>query len=98
MKINTSRENETLRISLQGRLDTVTAPELENELNHSLDGVKLLVLDLAQLEYISSAGLRVILCAQKTMTRQGQMKLCNVSTSLMEIFDLTGFSRILTIE
>ena len=79
-------------------MDTVTAPELEAVMKESLDGVKELLLDFTGLEYISSAGLRVLLAAQKTMNKQGEMKLTNVNESIMEVFDITGFADILTIE
>ena len=81
-----------------GRLDTTTAPQLEQELKAGLDGVTELVLDLAGLEYISSAGLRVLLSAQKAMTAKGAMTVKNVNETIMEIFEVTGFSDILTIE
>ncbi len=87
-----------LTIALNGRLDTTTAPELEKELKASLDGVTALVFDLEALEYISSAGLRVLLSTQKQMNRQGKMKLVHVGESVMEIFEVTGFTDILTIE
>ena len=87
-----------LTVTLTGRLDTTTAPELEKELKVSLDGVTELTFDLAALEYISSAGLRVLLSAQKTMNRQGTMKLTHVNETIMEIFEVTGFSDILTVE
>ena len=87
-----------LTVTLAGRLDTTTAPDLETELKASLDGVTDLTFDLAALEYISSAGLRVLLAAQKAMSGQGSMKLTHVSESIMEIFEVTGFSAILTIE
>ena len=90
-------KNETVRIALAGRLDTTTAPELEAELKDALDGVTTLTLDLEKLEYISSAGLRVLLSAQKTMNRQGEMKVIHVGETIMEIFEVTGFSDILTI-
>jgi len=84
--------------ALEGRLDTVTAPELEKELKASLEGLTALTFDFAKLEYISSAGLRVLLSAQKVMSKQGEMKLVNVNETIMEIFEVTGFSDILTIE
>ncbi len=87
-----------LTVALIGRLDTTTAPELEKELKASLDGITELTFDLAALEYISSAGLRVLLSAQKTMNRQGTMKLTHVNETIMEIFEVTGFSDILTVE
>ena len=94
--IKTQNGNE-LTLAVAGRVDTVTAPELEAELK-ALDGVTCLVLDLKELEYISSAGLRVLLSAQKRMNKQGEMKLRNVDKAIMEIFEVTGFSEILTIE
>ena len=93
-KINA--ESATLIVS--GRLDTQTAPELENELDSVLSGLKELTFDFANLEYVSSAGLRVILKAQKAMNTQGSMKLTGVNDSIMEVFDITGFLDILTIE
>ena len=87
-----------LLVGLEGRLDTVTAPSLENELKNSLDGVESLILDMAELQYISSAGLRVLLSAQKVMNRQGSMVVRNASEDVKEIFDVTGFSDILKIE
>ena len=87
-----------LKVFLEGRLDTTTAPQLEAELGSALSGVTALKFDLAKLEYISSAGLRVLLSAQKTMNKQGTMVITGVSTEVQEIFDVTGFSDILTIE
>ena len=87
-----------LSVALTGRLDTTTAPELEKELKASLDRVSALTIDMAALEYISSAGLRVLLSAQKTMNKQGEMKVVHVGETIMEIFEVTGFSDILTIE
>ncbi|MBR4231956.1 MAG: STAS domain-containing protein [Oscillospiraceae bacterium] len=98
LNITKEAENEKALFTLEGRLDTITAPELEKELKASLDGVKELTLDFEKLDYISSAGLRVLLAAQKTMTKQGQMKLTKVGEAVMDIFDVTGFSDILTIE
>ena len=91
-------ENDLLTVALTGRLDTITAPELEKELQGSLDSVKDLVLDFNGLEYISSAGLRVLLSAQKVMNKKGTMKVLHVNDTIMEIFEVTGFSDILTIE
>ena len=91
-------EKEVVFIALEGRLDTTTAPDLEKELKSSLEGVTSLTLDLEKLEYISSAGLRVLLAAQKTMNQQGEMKVIHVCETIMEIFEVTGFSDILTIE
>ena len=85
-------------MALEGRLDTTTAPQLEAELKASLDGTSSLVMDFAALDYISSAGLRVLLSAQKTMNKQGTMKIIHASEPIMEIFEVTGFSDILTIE
>ena len=85
-------------IVLSGRLDTVTAPQLEAELEKILSDSDALVLDMANLEYISSAGLRVILKAQKAMNTKGTIKLIHVGESIMEVFDITGFSDFLNIE
>lgn len=98
MNITKSIENGKVNMSVSGRLDTTTSPELENVLNECLDGAKELVLDFTDLEYISSAGLRVILKAQKTMNAQGSMVIRNVSEDIMDIFDITGFIDILTVE
>ncbi len=87
-----------LMLSLEGRLDTGTAPKLEAELKSSLGGVTELVLDFAGLEYISSAGLRVLLGAQKVMNRQGSMVIRNVNEVISEVFEVTGFVDILNIE
>ena len=86
-----------LTVALTGRLDTTTAPELEKELKENLDGVASLIIDTQALDYISSAGLRVLLSAQKIMSKQGEMKIAHVSETIMEIFEVTGFSDILTI-
>ncbi|MBR4393660.1 MAG: STAS domain-containing protein [Oscillospiraceae bacterium] len=98
LNIEKKRENDCLNVALEGRLDTTTAPQLEEELKNSLTDVKQLTLDFEKLEYISSAGLRVLLSAQKTMNKQGEMKLCNVNDIIQEIFEVTGFVDILTIE
>ncbi len=98
MRIEKNQEGEKLNLAVIGRLDTTTAPELEQELKESLEDVKELILDLAGLEYISSAGLRVLLAAQRRMNKQGSMKLVNVNELVMEVFEVTGFSTILTIE
>ncbi len=87
-----------LTVALKGRLDTLTAPQLEEELKADMDSVTALIFDLAELEYISSAGLRVLLSAQKTMNTKGSMVLRNVSEEIREIFEVTGFTDILTIE
>ena len=97
MTITKTAENGTLRIALEGRLDTNTAPQLEAELKTSLSGISELELDFSGLEYISSAGLRVLLAAQKTMSRQGKMTIRNVNETIMEVFEITGFVDILTI-
>ena len=98
LKVNRTVENEKVEISLEGDLDTVTAPEFEAELREVISGATSLVLDLEKLEYISSAGLRVLLIAQKAMNPQGEMKVVHVNDSIMDIFEVTGFSEILTIE
>jgi len=98
MTIEKKLNNEELTITLGGRLDTVTAPSLEEELKASLEGIKKLVLDFGALEYISSAGLRVLLMAQKTMNKQGSMVIRNVNETIAEVFEITGFADMLTIE
>ena len=98
MTIEKKIENGNVTIKVSGRLDTTTAPELDKVLDSSLEGTKELVFDMTNLEYISSAGLRVILKAQKAMNAQGSMKLTGVNDSIMEVFDITGFLDILTIE
>ena len=98
MMIYKEKNGSALSVALEGRLDTSTAPVLEKTLTGSLDGVSELTMDFAGLEYISSAGLRVLLAAQKAMNKQGSMKLKNVNETIMEIFEVTGFSDILTIE
>ena len=98
MTIEKKINGEELILVVSGRLDTQTAPELENELDAALPGLKELVFDMTNLEYVSSAGLRVILKAQKAMNAQGSMKLTGVNDSIMEVFDITGFLDILTIE
>lgn len=97
MTITKNEAGGALRIALTGRLDTNTAPQLETELKASLSGVTELDLDFSGLEYISSAGLRVLLAAQKAMNKQGKMTLRNVSESIMEVFEITGFVDILSI-
>ena len=98
MMIYKERKENALTVALEGRLDTSTAPALEKTLKGSLDGVNELTLDFAGLEYISSAGLRVLLSAQKIMNKQGEMKVAHVNETIMEIFEVTGFTDILTIE
>lgn len=97
MTINKSMNGTELVIALEGRLDTMTAPELEAELGKSLDGAESLVLDFSKLEYISSAGLRVLLSAHKTMSARGGMKITHVNEIVREVFEVTGFADILTI-
>lgn len=97
MEIIKKLEGKVLNIALEGRLDTVTAPSLEAELKQSLDGVEELVFDFEKLAYVSSAGLRVLLSAQKIMNKQGKMSLKNVCEEIYEVFEITGFSDILTI-
>ena len=87
-----------LTVTIVGRLDTTTAPQLEAEFKQSINGVEKLVLDFAALEYLSSAGLRVLLAAQKVMNKQGEMIIRNVNDTINEIFEVTGFIDILTIE
>ena len=98
MTIERKNENNVVTLTLAGRLDTATAPELETEVDACAGAVKDLVLDLKDLEYTSSAGLRVILKAQKMMNKQGSMKLIHVNEDVMEVFDITGFLDILNIE
>lgn len=98
MNILKKPDGDRLTVALEGRLDTTTAPMLEEELRGALDGVVELELDMSALEYISSAGLRVLLSAQKVMNRQGKMVLRGVSPEIMEIFEVTGFVDILEIE
>lgn len=98
MTINMSLNANELTMTLVGRLDTTTAPQLETELKTSLAGVESLLMDFAELEYISSAGLRVLLSAQKVMNKQGKMVIRHVNETIMEVFEVTGFSDILTIE
>ena len=98
MTIQQTRNENALTIALEGRLDTMNAPELEAALKDTLNGVEELTFDFEKLDYISSAGLRVLLSAQKTMNRQGSMKVVHVNEIIMEIFEVTGFSDILTIE
>lgn len=98
MEIIKKQEGTALRLEIVGRLDTVTSPELEQALTASLDGVTELTLDFAQVAYVSSAGLRVLLSAQKLMNTQGSMKVCHVAPEVMEVFEITGFVDVLTIE
>ena len=98
MKIIKQQNGENLEIALDGRLDTMTAPELEKELSESLDSAETLTLDFANLAYISSAGLRVLLSAHKAMSKKGGMKIKNANEVVKDVFDVTGFSDILNIE
>ena len=98
MTIKKKMDHTALTLFLEGRLDTTTSPQLEGELASSLDGVTQLTLDMEQLSYLSSAGLRVILSAQKRMNKQGRMVVRHVNETIMEVFEVTGFVDILTIE
>ena len=98
MKINKKLEGDNLTVALDGRLDAVTAIELDKDISKSLDGVKKLTLDLAKLDYIASAGLRILLKLQKKMNLQGDMQIKNVNRDVREVLDMTGFSRLLSIE
>ena len=98
LNITMKPEGSKLTVALEGRLDTATAPQLEEQLKAQIGSVSELVLDFEALEYISSAGLRVLLSAQKIMNRQGSMKIMHVNEVIREVFDVTGFSDILTIE
>lgn len=98
LNVNKTIENGKATLTIEGRLDTVTAPELEKTMQDILPGLKELVLDFEKLDYISSTGLRILLSAQKAMNGQGSMKVCHVNDTVMEIFEVTGFSDILTIE
>ncbi len=98
MIITKTTEGTSLTLVLEGRLDTVTAPQLESELISSIDGIDKLFLDFTSLEYISSAGLRILLSTQKIMNKQGGMVIRNVNEDVMDIFEITGFVDILTVE
>ena len=98
MMIEIKKNAEDTTIEIVGRLDTTTAPSLESTINDNIGDIKNLILDLKGLEYISSAGLRVLLGAQKKMQQIGSMKVINVCESVMEVFEITGFADILTIE
>ena len=97
MTISKTVNGTELTLALEGRLDTVTAPELEKELKESLDGAERLILDFSKLDYISSAGLRVLLSAHKMMVSKGGMKVTNVNEIVAEVFEVTGFADILDI-
>ena len=98
LNIEKKADGTNLEVKLSGRLDTVTAPQLEGAIRESIDGVTNLSFDFTELEYISSAGLRVLLAAQKIMNKQGEMVVRNVSAEVNEIFEVTGFTDILSIE
>ncbi len=98
MKINKDLKDGNLILYIEGEINSFTAPELEEVIKNDLNGVKSLVLDLKDVEYLSSAGLRVLLVAHKVIAKQGKMSLRNVNKSVMEVFDITGFSNILDIE
>ena len=98
MKINLMRDGKKLTMMLDGRLDSFTAPELETVIDENLNGIEELVMDLENLEYISSAGLRVLLGAQKLMNKKGDLTLTGVCEEVMDVFEMTGYADILTIE
>ena len=98
MTINKERNDAELKVTLEGRLDTLSAPQLNQELSDSLDGITSLIFDFEKLEYISSAGIRVIITAQKTMNQQGTMKILHVNDEIMEIFEVTRLTDIMIIE
>ena len=98
MTINQNKNGNKLTYAIEGRIDTKTSPDLEKALDGALDGITNLVFDFAEVSYISSAGLRVLLKAQKQMNKQGEMKILHANEDIMEIFEVTGFSEILTIE
>lgn len=98
MEIKKTVEGKTLTLEIDGRLDTLTSPTLQNEINSSIEGIEHLVLDFEKLVYISSAGLRVVLSAQKEMNVRGSMVVKNCSQEVMEIFEMTGFSEILNLK
>lgn len=98
MKINKDLKDNNLVLSIEGEINSFTAPELEEVIKNDLNGVKSLIFDFAKVEYLSSAGLRILLVAQKVMSKQGKMSLRHVNQSVMEVFEITGFSNILDIE
>ena len=98
MTITKTLDGNNLTLALEGRLDTMTSPELEAELKQSMPGAESLTLDFSKLEYISSAGLRVLLSAHKAMSGKSGMKVTNVNEIVREVFEVTGFADILTIE
>lgn len=97
MNITKTKTESTLNIALEGRLDTTTAPELEVVIRSELEGITSLCIDMKELQYISSAGLRVLLAAQKIMNKQGSMEIVNANDEIKEVFDVTGFMDILTV-
>ena len=98
MTINKNQNQKALTIALEGRLDTMTAPELEKTFKESLDGADTLIMDLSKLDYVSSAGLRVLLSVHKALHNKGRMKVVNPNEIVREVFEVTGFDNILTIE
>lgn len=98
LDINVEKNGDSAVVAVGGRIDTTSAPQLGEELTTVMEGINCLILDFNAVDYISSSGLRVLLSAQKTMNKQGEMKLRNVREEIMEVFDVTGFSDILTIE
>ena len=98
MTIDKTLDGTKLEIALEGRLDTMTAPQLEEEVKNNIEGIKELIFDLKNLAYVSSAGLRVLLSEQKIMNKQGSMTIRNANEEVMEIFEVTGFIDILNIE
>ena len=98
MEIKTTRNDSELTVALSGRLDTLTSPDLEDRLDEELEGVERLIFDLSELEYISSAGLRVLLGAYKMMEEYNGMLIRNVTEPVMDVFEVTGFSDVLDIE
>ncbi len=98
MTINTKKDGNEMTIAISGRLDTSTAPKLEAAIKDDIGGIRNLIIDVKDLDYISSAGLRVLLSTQKIMNQQGKMKVVNVNETVMEIFEITGFTDILTID
>ena len=98
MTIEIKKEAKSLILKIAGRLDTTSAPEMEKAVKENISGVEKLIIDMEKLEYISSAGLRVLLSAKKKMDDTGSVKIKNVSEPIMEVFEITGFNEILTIE
>ena len=98
MKVITKVNGSNLEVAVEGSLDTMTAPEFEEKMNGSLDGIKDILFDFAKLDYISSAGLRILITLQKKMNKLGSMKIINANEIVMEIFEVTGFVEILNIE